>query len=77
MKTLADKYLDFINEYDPYHQEEPIENLSEMLYNLEEIHEELTDTLAADYDEELFYLNQHLETLIEQFKAEGVERWEL
>jgi len=74
MKTLADKYYDFVNEYDPYYQEsEPVENLSEMLYNLEQINEELTESLTRDFDEDLFYLAEHLKALIGQFKAEGVE----
>lgn len=74
MKTLADKYLDFVNEYDPYYQEsEPVENLSEMLYNMEQINEELTDSLSRNYDEDIYYLAEHLKALIEQFKAEGVE----
>ena len=75
MDELVKAYIDVINEYDPYiAREELLEaELSEMLYNLEQINEELTESQAADFDEDLYYLQEHLKAVIAQFKAKGVE----
>ena len=75
MDELAKAYIDVINEYDPYiAREELLEaELSEMLYNLEQINEELTESQAADFDEDLYYFQEHLKAVIAQFKAKGVE----
>lgn len=79
MDELTKAYIDFINEYNPYWEcyEDP-ENvieieLPEMLYNLEQINEELTASLAANFDEDLYYLQERLKAIIKQFKAKGVE----
>ena len=79
MDELTKAYIDFINEYNPYWEcyEEP-ENvieieLPEMLYNLEQINEDLTASLAANFDEDLYYLQERLKAIIKQFKAKGVE----
>lgn len=67
-KTLADRYLNFAEDLDPYrnHEEDPQpENLSEMLYNLEEIQKQL------DPDDELHPV---LIELITQFRMEGIKR---
>lgn len=79
MDELTKAYIDFINEYNPYWEcyEEP-ENvieieLPEMLYNLEQIDEELTESQAANFDEDLYYLQENLKAIIQQFKAKGVE----
>lgn len=75
MDELVKAYIDVINEYDPYiAREELLEaELSEMLYNLEQINEELTESQAANFDEDLYYLQEHLKAVIAQFKAKGVE----
>ena len=79
MDELIKAYVDFINEYHPYWEvyEDPADvieiELPEMLYNLEQINEDLTASLAADFDEDLYYLQEHLKAVIEQFKAKGVE----
>ena len=79
MDELVKAYIDFINEYNPYWEcyEEPEDvleiELPEMLYNLEQINEDLTESLSADYDEDLYYLQEHLKAVIAQFKAKGVE----
>lgn len=80
MDELIKAYIDFINELDPYWEsyEDP-ENvieieLPEMLYNLEEIYENLSETLSGEFDEDLYYQVEHLKALIARFKAAGVER---
>ena len=68
-RTLADRYLDFMDEYAPYRDqaEDPQpENFSEMLYNLEEI--------QKDLDEDEAELHRYLLSLITQFRMEGVKR---
>lgn len=78
MDELIKAYLDFINELDPYWEcyEDP-ENvieieLPEMLYNLEQINKELTESLSAEFDKDLFTLQERLKAVIKQFKAKGV-----
>ena len=79
MDELVKAYIDFINEYHPYWEcyEEPEDvleiELPEMLYNLEQINEDLTESQAANFDEDLYYLQEHLKAVIAQFKAKGVE----
>ena len=75
MDELTRAYIDVIAEYDPYiAREELLEaELPEMLYNLEQINEDLTESLSADFDEDLYYLQEHLKAVIAQFKAKGVE----
>ena len=65
---LKQRYADFIADYDPYNQEETPETLESMLYNLENIKEDMMDDI--DKDEALFEV---LEATIEQFKAAGIE----
>lgn len=65
-KTLADRYISFLDSYDPYRDTElDSETLSEMLYNLEEMKNDFSP------DDELY---QELITLITQFRMEGVKR---
>ena len=78
MDELTKAYIDFINEYNPYWEcyEDP-ENvieieLPEMLYNLEQINKELTESLSAEFDKDLFTLQERLKAVIKQFKAKGV-----
>ena len=78
MDELTKAYIDFINEYNPYWEcyEDP-ENvieieLPEMLYNLEQINKELTESLSAEFDKDLFILQERLKAVIKQFKAKGV-----
>ena len=78
MDELTKAYIDFINEYNPYWEayEDP-ENvieieLPEMLYNLEQINKELTAALSAEFDKDLFTLQERLKAVIKQFKAKGV-----
>lgn len=79
MDELTKAYIDFINEYNPYWEAyEDLENvieieLPEMLYNLEQIDEELTESQTSNFDEDLYYLQKHLKAIIQQFKAKGVE----
>ena len=75
MDELTRLYLEVIAEYDPYiAREELLEaELPEMLYNLEQINEELTESQGANFDEDLYYLQEHLKAVIAQFKAKGVE----
>jgi hypothetical protein len=72
MATLADRYINFIDLYDPYRDtSEPItENLSEMLYNLEEIKKDF-DSVEGFPDDGLTNI---LTELISAFKAEGIKR---
>ena len=66
IKTLADKYISFLDSYDPYRDIElDSETLSEMLYNLEEMKNDFSP------DDELY---QELIELIAQFRMEGVKR---
>ena len=68
IKTLADKYISFLDSYDPYRDIElDSETLSEMLYNLEEMKNDFSP------DDELY---QELIELIAQFRMEGVKRRE-
>lgn len=78
MDDLIKAYIDIVNEYNPYWEcyEDP-ENvieieLPEMLYNLEQINKELTESLSAEFDKDLFTLQEHLKAVIKQFKAKGV-----
>ena len=75
MDELTRLYLEVIAEYDPYiAREELLEaELPEMLYNLLQIDEELTDSLSKNYDDQLQELQEHLKAVIAQFKAKGVE----
>jgi uncharacterized protein (UPF0305 family) len=66
IKTLADKYISFLDSYDPYRDIElDSETLSEMLYNLEEMKNDFSP------DDELY---PELIELITQFRMEGVKR---
>ena len=64
---LKQRYMEFIEDYDPYNQEETPETLEAMLYNLLEIRDDFTD------DPEFDTLKEVLEATIEQFKAAGIE----
>ena len=64
---LKQRYVEFIEDYDPYNQEETPETLEAMLYNLLEIRDDFTD------DPEFDTLKEVLEATIEQFKAAGIE----
>lgn len=50
-KTLKQQYIDFIDWLDPYSQDEQPEDLSGMLYNLQEIYKSL-DLDTNDRDEQ-------------------------
>ena len=65
---LKQRYIEFIEDYDPYSQEETPETLEAMLYNLLAIKED--SEAWADDDQELYEV---LEATIEQFKAAGIE----
>jgi uncharacterized protein (UPF0305 family) len=65
-KTLADRYIDFLNDYDPYRDTElDSETLPAMLYDLEEMKNDFSP------DDELY---PELIELITQFRMEGVKR---
>ena len=67
-KILEKLYNDFIEAYDPYYQEEEPETLEGMLYNLEEI--------SNDINEDETELKELINSAIDQFKAAGIRRWE-
>ena len=78
IEALKERYIDFINEIDPfweaYEAPEDVTEISpeEMLYNLEEIRE---NNFPNPYqDEETILLVLHLDALINQFKAAGIRR---
>ena len=66
---LKQRYMEFIEDYDPYNQDETPETLEAMLYNLLEIRDDFTD------DPEFDTLKEVLEATIEQFKAAGIEAY--
>jgi len=66
---LKQRYMEFIEDYDPYNQEETPETLEAMLYNLLEIRDDFSD------DPEFDTLKEVLEATIEQFKAAGIEAY--
>jgi len=66
---LKQRYMEFIEDYDPYNQEETPETLEAMLYNLLEIRDDFSDDLEFDT------LKEVLEATIEQFKAAGIEAY--
>ena len=78
MDELLKAYIDAINDFDPYWEsyEDPREaleiELPEMLYNLEEISENLSYSLYSNYDEDLDRCNKHIKKVIKLFKSKGV-----
>ena len=68
-KTLKQQYLDFIDWLDPYSQDEQPEDLSGMLYNLQEIHKNL-DLDTNDRDEQKVIIR--LQDLLLKFRDAGI-----
>lgn len=70
-KTLKQRYIDFITWLDPYSQDEQPEDLSGMLYNLEEINKDL----EADTDDlEMLKLKILCQDAILKFRDAGIRR---
>ena len=68
-KTLKQQYIDFIDWLDPYSQDEQPEDLSGMLYNLQEIHKNL-DLGTNDRDEQKVIIR--LQDLLLKFRDAGI-----
>lgn len=68
-KTLKQQYIDFIDWLDPYSQDEQPEDLSGMLYNLQEIHKNL-DLDTNDRDEQKVIIR--LQDLLLKFRDAGI-----
>lgn len=62
---LRQRYIDFVNELDPFRDEGDPTELSDMLYNLLCIKEDWTEMEPE--------LKEVLDATIEQFKAAGIE----
>ena len=62
---LRQRYIDFVNELDPFRDEGDPEALEDMLYNLLAIKEDWTEMEPE--------LKEVLDATIEQFKAAGIE----
>lgn len=71
-EELKQAYTEVINEYDPYSDPSEAETPEEMLYNLREIREDIKNS----DEEEMVYLFWHIESVIGQFKAAGVGRFD-
>lgn len=68
-KTLKQQYIDFIDWLDSYSQDEQPEDLSGMLYNLQEIHKNL-DLDTNDRDEQKVIIR--LQDLLLKFRDAGI-----
>ena len=67
---LATKYIDLIDDYDPFRdKDEDPDNLEEMLYNLQEIIAEIPEN---ETDAQILESKAQFEALINEFKAEGI-----